>query len=321
MLDWSLRKTLSAEGCNSSSRYVTEGNSRRAPCTSVVDTTTVAEFFGRGRRRPRDSVPDVDTMSSLEPYRREVVAQPPVTFGHRPLSAGRMFNPCTMTTSSLHPTSSDGKSNEGVAAIVRAKDDWLVGRATKSSPASRLSSSLQRKKRAPGLSAPMLRDLLRSHVDRTSRKRFSSAKTITGTARTAPAPTRSRDMGEDYFRSGMARGCIDADMDMEADGGRAPRDEGNISDTTNSTIPTFSGSEGGIHEGSLPYARHPVRRGGSAMKPRGGARAYPCSEEAELRGILSLDVSLNESSASIPLPVVRISRARVGNHGNGMCPG
>lgn len=126
----------------------------------------VADFFNQelrasDRHCPADPVDvDMDTLPNLEPYRREVVAQQPITFGHRPLSASRMFNPCTMATSCGIPndatssTTGNGGRKGGVggprkgASRTQRKPGLKKDRARKPH-------------RTTGLSAPMLKALLR----------------------------------------------------------------------------------------------------------------------------------------------------------------
>lgn len=140
----------------------------RTAVPSEPGATEIAEFFNQeptpsDRHCPADRVDaDMDTLPNLEPYRREVVAQQPTTFGHRPLSASRMFNPCTMATSCGIPndanSSTTGNGNRG----------WKSGASGTRRGASRIQRQPRLKKYRPkkphrttGLSAPMLKALLR----------------------------------------------------------------------------------------------------------------------------------------------------------------
>lgn len=103
---------------------------------------------------------DVDTLPNLEPYRREVAALKPITFGHRPVSASRMFNPSTMMTSfgssscsATHNCAQKGGGGGGASTGVRNKPrQFPLKRASREAP--RVPG------RVPGLSAPMLKELL-----------------------------------------------------------------------------------------------------------------------------------------------------------------
>lgn len=77
---------------------------------------------------------DIDTMTDLEPYRREMLMQRPTTFGHRPNSASRMFS-------------------ASIAISPGGRKMGLRSRHTKDKG---------RKRRALGLSVSMLKELLSS---------------------------------------------------------------------------------------------------------------------------------------------------------------
>lgn len=128
---------------------------------SDLDGTDIGELFnmeqGVSERvlHPTDRVEvDVDTLPTLEPYRREVVAQQPITFGHRPLSASRMFNPCTMATSCGIPSDGHHPSTEGIRGRKKGGGGHKGG-------SSRKRGRNSKPRRTTGLSAPMLKALLR----------------------------------------------------------------------------------------------------------------------------------------------------------------
>lgn len=164
LLAWSLRAASASDAAAQGTANKVQTPARRLSTTvpSDLDGTDIGELFNMeqgvsGRvLHPTDRVEvDVDTLPTLEPYRREVVAQQPVTFGHRPLSASRMFNPCTMATSCGIP--SDGHPSTG----------GIRGR-NKGGGGPRLNGGSSRKRgrnskprRTTGLSAPMLKALLR----------------------------------------------------------------------------------------------------------------------------------------------------------------
>ncbi|CAM9192548.1 unnamed protein product [Discosporangium mesarthrocarpum] len=93
---------------------------------------------------------DIEMIPDLEPYRREFMAQKPISFGHRPRSASRMFNPTTMATSchgqrvraSLARASSEPTARAGCG---RGQEGTIEKR---------------RRRRSVGLSAYMLKELL-----------------------------------------------------------------------------------------------------------------------------------------------------------------
>lgn len=127
---------------------------------SDLEGTDIGELFDMeqgvsGRvLHPTDRVEvDVDTLPTLEPYRREVVAQQPITFGHRPLSASRMFNPCTMATSC--GITSDGHPSTGGTRGRKKSGGGHKG------GSSRKRGRNSKPRRTTGLSAPMLKALLR----------------------------------------------------------------------------------------------------------------------------------------------------------------
>ncbi|CAM9262855.1 unnamed protein product [Scytosiphon promiscuus] len=177
LLAWSLR------AASPSDRAVAQGKAgqERKPTlrTSVtvpsdLGSVSLDEFFdkepghpGHGCAAARSDV-DIDTLPHLEPYRREVAAQQPITFGHRPLSASRMFNPCTMATSCGIQS---GKKLNGRGTGVRAGGIISTRR---SRSGTRRQTSLKRSRGrdrdnkthgVTGISPPMLKALLRGDAD------------------------------------------------------------------------------------------------------------------------------------------------------------
>ena len=117
-----------------------------------ADICLITPLESSHRRRNRLDV-DVDTVPNLEPYRREVAALQPITFGHRPVSASRMFNPSTMTTS-CGSTSCSQKVWGGRTGAPNKPRRFPLKRARRSEAKRTLPG------RVPGLSAPMLKELL-----------------------------------------------------------------------------------------------------------------------------------------------------------------
>lgn len=170
LLAWSLRAAsasdIALQGSENGRPKSTRRMSRTVPSDRARETD-IAEFFDQEprssdhRRCSADRVDiDIDTLPNLEPYRREVVAQQPITFGHRPISASRMFNPCTMATSCGIPnggsssTRGNGGRKGGAGGTRRG--------ASRTQRQSRLKQGRGRKtRRTTGLSAPMLKALLR----------------------------------------------------------------------------------------------------------------------------------------------------------------
>ncbi|CAM9826336.1 unnamed protein product [Ectocarpus fasciculatus] len=162
LLAWSLRAASASDAAAQGTTNMTHLPARRLSATvpSDLEGTDIGELFDleqgvSGRvLHPTDRVEvDVDTLPTLEPYRREVVAQQPITFGHRPLSASRMFNPCTMATSCGIP--SDGHPSTGGT---RGRKKSGGGRKR---GLSRKRGRNSKPRRTTGLSAPMLKALLR----------------------------------------------------------------------------------------------------------------------------------------------------------------
>eukprot|EP00752_Nemacystus_decipiens_P006801 g6106.t1 len=166
---------------------------------SDAEETEIADFFNQGRRpsdrhSPADLVDvDIDTLPNLEPYRREVVAQQPITFGHRPLSASRMFNPCTMATSCGIP---NGR-NPSTSGNVGGRKGWANGtRRGASGTQQRLRlkalkrDQARKSRRTTGLSAPMLKALLRGN---------NPAAAGVGGHAAAGATAHGGDIHEKYF--------------------------------------------------------------------------------------------------------------------------
>ncbi|CAM9184466.1 unnamed protein product [Ectocarpus sp. 4 AP-2014] len=162
LLAWSLHAASTSDAAAQATANKTHMPTRRLSSTvpSDLNGTDIGELFNMeqgvsGRvLHPTDRVEvDVDTLPTLEPYRREVVAQQPITFGHRPLSASRMFNPCTMATSCGIP--SDGHpSIGGIRGRKKGGGGHKGGSRRKRGRNSKPCRTI-------GLSAPMLKALLR----------------------------------------------------------------------------------------------------------------------------------------------------------------
>lgn len=157
LMAWSLRATpASARRPGKHLKQVIHGSSN-APRGPHKDSN-VEEFFeqlGQSKLQHlgcRDV--DVDTLPTLAPYRREVVAQQPTTFGHRPLSASRMFNPTTMETTFNSVRAADG--------FGLSREMTRAGKRRARGPAQYILRPKARANtlRTPGLSAPMLKELL-----------------------------------------------------------------------------------------------------------------------------------------------------------------
>lgn len=169
MLAWSLRASSASDIAPKGSEINKPKHTRRMSRTVPSDPgeTDIADFFNQDakpsdRGCPADRVDiDIDTLPNLEPYRREVVAQQPITFGHRPLSASRMFNPCTMATSCGIPNGGkSGTSGHGGRKGGASGTRTGVSR-TQRQPRLEKDRARRTRSRTTGLSAPMLKALLR----------------------------------------------------------------------------------------------------------------------------------------------------------------
>lgn len=169
LLAWSLRaasaSNLAHQGKADHKSKSIQRMSRTVPCDPEI--INVADFFNQqpkssGHPHPTDRVAiDIDTLPNLEPYRREVVAQQPITFGHRPVSASRMFNPCTMATSCGIPSGGNTKpsaSSRGIGG--RKAGTNSTRRRTQQQPRPKRGRG-NTTRRTTGLSAPMLKALLK----------------------------------------------------------------------------------------------------------------------------------------------------------------
>ncbi|CAM9113775.1 unnamed protein product [Ectocarpus sp. 13 AM-2016] len=163
LLAWSLRAASASDAAGQATANKTHMATRRLSTTVPSDLggTDIGELFNMeqgvsGRvLHPTDRVEvDVDTLPTLEPYRREVVVQQPITFGHRPLSASRMFNPCTMATSYGIPSDGHQPSTGGIRGRMKGGCGHRGG-------SSRKRGRNSKPRRTTGLSAPMLKALLR----------------------------------------------------------------------------------------------------------------------------------------------------------------
>ena len=124
--------------------------------SSSLEYLNINDIFTSREIASRDRSPlegDIDSFVNLEPYRREVVAQRPTTFGHRPASASRMFNPSALVTSS--PV--NGRAIFGSHIFCSRKAE---PKETRIKYATKATARRGKKRRALGLSAPMLKELL-----------------------------------------------------------------------------------------------------------------------------------------------------------------
>ncbi|CAM9210895.1 unnamed protein product, partial [Hapterophycus canaliculatus] len=228
LLAWSLRAasssdtTLARGRANEKSRPTLRA-SMTVPC--ALGSVSVDEFFNRepgspGHRSAGARVDvDIDTLPNLEPYRREVVAQQPITFGHRPSSASRMFNPCTMATSCGVRSGADLN-----ARGVGRRAGGTISTRRGASRTHNQSNSKRRRSRdsiphgTTGISPPMLKALLRgdaevrpsvataSHQGEIRREGFGSA----GRKNTAESVAT-----EEYLILGGQEGCSDSSVNSE----------------------------------------------------------------------------------------------------------
>lgn len=223
----------------------------------------------RRRRRDRADV-DVDTMPTLEPYRREVVAQQPTTFGHRPVSASRMFNPSTMATT-FTPSGGDGKNGSGV------NRSGIRRREAPKQKAANSSKGGEKARRAPRLSAPMLKELLLGNKQRG------------GGLGVKPVLTSSMGAGAD---SGIAQ-----DLESRGKGlGRGPFGAGYIAlDSQEELSETSNGSLGSVDPEMLRDLKSTWLTSSSETGPRNKKHLKGGSiEETELRRIFHADVRKGE---------------------------
>lgn len=170
LLAWSLRSAsasnVASHGESSRRSKPMKETDRTVSCgPEVIDADDFFNQQPKASSHPSQAdraAVDIDTLPNLEPYRREVIAQQPITFGHRPLSASRMFNPCTMATSCGIPSGGDNNpSSSGISG--RKGGTKIARRGTSRSQRQSLPKRLMRSKnrRATGLSAPMLKALLK----------------------------------------------------------------------------------------------------------------------------------------------------------------
>lgn len=99
-------------------------------------------------------------MPNLEPYRREVVAQQSTTFGHRPRSASRMFNPSTMATSCGRPAENSESGAMRGGSVECFKGSRAGGKSKKQTASTLLPLGKGSRVHASMLTAPMLKELL-----------------------------------------------------------------------------------------------------------------------------------------------------------------
>lgn len=232
----------------------------------------VTGILPRRGRSPRDHRElDVDTIPTLEPYRREVVAQQPITFGHRPLSASRMFNPCSMSMSCDRVRGSIRPKGFEAAQGSKAGDTRAAARAGRRELRDQSHCAVTAAKprsRPPGLRAPLLRELLRT--DRAEHGLGDGRSITPGRAlgnddvSAGFATTYDSDIGNEYFRSIRA-------------GSRFGRDDEVLNDVSEGEALHAAGSDEGECRDHGAWLHDMDRR---------------CSpQELELRRVLSMDVS------------------------------
>ena len=247
------------------------------------------------RRRSRIDV-DVDTLPNLEPYRREVAALQPITFGHRPVSASRMFNPSTMMTSFGSSSSSSSGGGGGCSAshtFVRnggGPKGTSTG-VTKKPTCKARHFTLKRARRdvrqvpgrVPGLSAPMLKELLlgqpRPRGGETGRGSIPAAGFADGATHRGPllGPRGHREGGEQGSER-CARGP----------GGVVLSEEDELSDASASNVSEWRSVDATGRGRRSPDAGAWLKGSSLAGLPNGkGVVGESSLEEAELRRIFS----------------------------------
>lgn len=286
LLAWSLRAASATENPRVKPDRKQTSKSASAIPYGLQDID-VEDFFAKQkpacRRRDSNDI-DVDTLPTLEPYRREVVTQQPITFGHRPLSGSRMFNPSTMDTSfasssgGLIGGGGGGGRESGVGsrrrrgqAGVRKQYQSRVGSRTKP-------------RRAPGLSAPMLKALLFGNTQPGGRE--PKAISLTASTKNVIAQSDSLEFpvrdGEFKLDSAGERRLVQ-DPDDECSG------EDSNWNMWRSVDPAGGGMRGNLDATWLTSSsRGDLRQGKGVHK--GGLL-----EDKELERIFSVNVSLKEA--------------------------
>lgn len=284
VLDWSLRATHSARNARGCSGPPKIQKSKTAPCEFTMLSEMEHETHPRRRRRKRENTVDVDTIPSLEPYRREVVAQQPTTFGHRPLSALRMFNPCTMDTSRHRFNSASNTNVNKPVPKHKVRKIWRGAPSELKSPGTRFRTRVHMKKGAPGLSALMLKALLHEGKSKGELARGLVGTEQTGRKTKAHVTTNSHDIADEYFRSLNTRHIADAGR-----GGRAS--EQNLSNISSPSLWREPDSTENKYQGKLNASGQTCSSrcgaGNDAVRVQGSSPG-----EVDLRRLFSLDVSL-----------------------------
>lgn len=269
ILVWSLRAGNATE------------DPRKTPAAMVAEFPTPR----RRRRAQHQHELDVDTMPNLEPYRREVVAQQLTTFGHRPLSGSRMFNPSTMATSCGRAAGNSGSRDP------RFKGARAGGRRKKQTASTVLPLGKRGSARASRLTAPMLKELLfgdASIADGLARdSSMLHWERTTAFAMTAPATgSHERNKHESFqSKTGGARGATTGSTSFVAfSDGEDVSSEASSARIWRSVDPSARGVRGNLDASWLSSSNRDANG-----KSRGGGRESTM-EETALREIFSPDV-------------------------------
>lgn len=314
LLAWSLRAASTPDEDHNGS-----GGSKAAPEKSVMRrsrsvpsnlpgdahvevTDDLAQWNTRRRRRRDRSDVDVDTLPNLAPYRHEVVAQKSITFGHRPASGSRMFNPSTMATSFAAGggggggggSGGGGRGGGGLGEEVRRGNAGGTRRNHKltRTPPSLRKGRARRVRRSPGLSASMLREILLGGEDqRGESTRFSGiggsvSATVGANGEVSIGHHGSVEGREARGKPHGVPGSRNAVEDLENE----------LSGALNSSVSRSVGPGGGGVPGVFDAIR--LARSGRAGTRRHeggreeGTRQGLSFDEIELRRIFAADVSI-----------------------------
>ncbi len=325
LLAWSLR---AASASDMAAAIAARGNESRKPKSestirmsrsktvpSDLGEADVADFFNPvpSHHRPPDRADiDIDTLPNLEPYRREVVAQQPITFGHRPVSASRMFNPCTMATSCGIPQS-DKSRIAGARAAAGGRKGGASGTrrgAARVKQQPRLKTGKGNKgrhhhRRSTGLSAPMLKALLKGDPQ------TEGGAVLVGGG-TAFGCVDSRQEHLDSCGENVARGNdLNHANYLVADGHDELSDSSLNSDRMNGSMwRTVDPAEGGVRENlGAPWLTTSSPAG--IRQGRGGLG--DSTEELELQRIFSEEVRESKWNKTRPGPTTVHSARLDGN--------
>ncbi|CAN0023658.1 unnamed protein product, partial [Sphacelaria rigidula] len=268
-----------------------------------------------GNKDQRDC--DVETMVNLEPYRREIVAEQSTTFGHRPLSASRMFNPSTMATSCgracYHGEQTFGNALSGRARPLKGGGLKGGGRFRKrggdglaAALRAGMRESSRSASRASRLSAPMLKELLFGDTrgQRKSAVRGGSSMLLdrgetstTAFAKTAPAVDSSHIK--------KAREIFPSMSGIAEEGAQRSATSDIVSETSDASgwpWVDIGGEEGGgLRNLDATWLSSSIRNR-NGRKMRGGVQGSTM-EEMALREILFADTpSWDGTPAPLPAP-------------------